>query len=85
MGGQSPEPKQTFTQDNAVTVTMYNMGQDCQSLRATGLRNPNLRIQKQEVDSGDSRAGGWPGPGGQRQVPGIQSQSHVKSAEIMKL
>lgn len=60
-------------------VTSYNMGQDYQSLKGTGLRKPKLRKLKQEADSEGSRAWGWPGPGGQSQVPGMKSQSQIKN------
>lgn len=42
-GDQKPEPNKSFMKDDAVTVTSYNMGEPCQSLKGIRLRKPKLR------------------------------------------
>lgn len=53
-GGQNPEPNKSFMQDDAVTVTTYNMGEPHQSLK--GLRKPKLRKLKEKVKAREESA-----------------------------
>lgn len=53
---QNAEPNKTFIQDNAVTVTTYNMGEPCQSLKGIRLRKPKLRKLKEKVKTREESA-----------------------------